>query len=43
VGFKTVQSYSARIKEKLNLANINELMREAIRWQESQEAPRKDE
>ncbi len=32
VGFKTVQSYSARIKEKLNLANINELMREAIRW-----------
>jgi DNA-binding NarL/FixJ family response regulator len=36
VGFKTVQSYSARIKEKLNLANINELMREAIRWQEGQ-------
>ena len=41
VGFKTVQSYSARIKEKLNLANINELMREAIRWQESQESARK--
>lgn len=41
VGFKTVQSYSARIKEKLNLANINELMREAIRWQESQDAARK--
>jgi DNA-binding NarL/FixJ family response regulator len=36
VGFKTVQSYSARIKDKLNLANINELMREAIRWHESQ-------
>ena len=36
VGFKTVQSYYARIKEKLNLANISELMREAIRWQESQ-------
>jgi DNA-binding NarL/FixJ family response regulator len=36
VGFKTVQGYSARIKEKLNLANINELMREAIRWQENQ-------
>jgi len=35
VGFKTVQGYSARIKEKLNLANINELMREAIRWQET--------
>jgi DNA-binding NarL/FixJ family response regulator len=41
VGFKTVQSYSARIKEKLNLANINELMREAIRWQESQETAQK--
>jgi DNA-binding NarL/FixJ family response regulator len=37
VGFKTVQGYSARIKEKLHLANINELMREAIRWHESQE------
>jgi DNA-binding NarL/FixJ family response regulator len=37
VGFKTVQGYSARIKEKLNLSNINELMREAIRWQESQD------
>jgi len=41
VGFKTVQSYSARIKEKLNLANINELMREAIRWQESQDPVRR--
>jgi len=38
VGFKTVQSYSARIKEKLNLANINELMREAIRWHETTSA-----
>ena len=37
VGFKTVQGYSARIKEKLNLSNINELMREAIRWQENQD------
>jgi DNA-binding NarL/FixJ family response regulator len=35
IGFKTVQGYTARIKEKLNLANINELMREAIRWHES--------
>lgn len=35
VGFKTVQGYSARIKDKLHLANINELMREAIRWHES--------
>ena len=42
IGFKTIQSYSARIKEKLNLANINELMREAIRWQESQEISRKN-
>jgi len=42
VGFKTVQSYSARIKEKLNLANINDLMREAIRWQESQAAAPED-
>jgi DNA-binding NarL/FixJ family response regulator len=36
IGFKTVQGYTARIKEKLGLENINELMREAIRWQESQ-------
>ena len=35
IGFKTVQGYTARIKEKLNLANINGLMREAIRWHES--------
>lgn len=35
IGFKTVQGYTARIKEKLHLANINELMREAIRWHES--------
>ena len=37
IGFKTVQSYTARIKEKLNLVNINELMREAIRWHESRD------
>ena len=42
VGFKTVQSYSARIKEKLNLANINELMREAVRWQEEQKTAGKN-
>ena len=35
VGFKTVQAYSARIKEKLNLANATELLREAMRWHES--------
>ena len=35
VGFKTVQAYNARIKEKLKLANGTELLREAIRWHES--------
>jgi DNA-binding NarL/FixJ family response regulator len=38
VGFKTVQSYCARIKDKLRLANANELLREAVRWQESQKS-----
>ena len=37
VGFKTVHAYCARIKEKLNLANINELVFHAIRWHESQQ------
>jgi DNA-binding NarL/FixJ family response regulator len=36
VGFKTVHAYCARIKEKLNLANINELVFHAIRWHERQ-------
>jgi DNA-binding NarL/FixJ family response regulator len=35
VSFKTIQSFSARIKEKLNFANANELLREAVRWHES--------
>ena len=34
VSFKTVQAYCARIKEKLNLANINELIFHAVRWHE---------
>jgi DNA-binding NarL/FixJ family response regulator len=38
VGFKTVQSYCARIKEKLQLANANELLREAVRWHENQQS-----
>ena len=38
VGFKTVQAYCARIKEKLMLANATELLREAIRWHESQQS-----
>ncbi|MEI6196720.1 MAG: response regulator transcription factor [Verrucomicrobiota bacterium] len=37
VGFKTVQAYNARIKEKLRLANATELLREAMRWHESQQ------
>jgi DNA-binding NarL/FixJ family response regulator len=37
IGFKTVQAYCARIKEKLELANATELLREAIRWHESQQ------
>ena len=37
VGFKTVHVYCARIREKLNLANINELAFHAIRWHESQQ------
>jgi DNA-binding NarL/FixJ family response regulator len=37
VGFKTVHAYCARIKEKLNLVNINELVFHAIRWHESQQ------
>lgn len=37
LSFKTVQVYCARIKEKLNLANINELISHAVRWHESQQ------
>lgn len=37
VSFKTVQAFSARIKEKLQLDTINELLREAVRWQEGQQ------
>ena len=36
IGMKTVQVYCARIKEKLNLANATELLREAVRWWESE-------
>ncbi|HEX4122620.1 MAG TPA: response regulator transcription factor [Verrucomicrobiae bacterium] len=38
VSIKTVQAFCARIKEKLNLANANELLREAIRWHDRQNA-----
>lgn len=36
VGFKTVQAYCARIKEKLGLANATELLRAAMHWHENQ-------
>jgi DNA-binding NarL/FixJ family response regulator len=35
VGFKTVQAYCARIKEKLKLANATELLRAAMQWHEN--------
>jgi DNA-binding NarL/FixJ family response regulator len=35
VSVKTVQAYCARMKEKLNLNSATELLREAIRWNES--------
>jgi DNA-binding NarL/FixJ family response regulator len=38
VSMKTVQAFCARIKEKLKLGSATELLREAIRWQESQQA-----
>jgi hypothetical protein len=34
ISIKRVQAYCARIKDKLNLANATELLREAIRWTE---------
>jgi DNA-binding NarL/FixJ family response regulator len=37
IGFKTVQTYCARIKEKLELENATQLLHEAIRWHESQQ------
>ena len=37
ISFKTVQAYYARIKEKLNLTNATELLREAIRWHDGQQ------
>jgi DNA-binding NarL/FixJ family response regulator len=37
VGFKTVHVYCSRIRDKLNLANINELIFQAVRWHESQQ------
>jgi DNA-binding NarL/FixJ family response regulator len=39
VGFKTVQAYCARIKEKLQLANATELLRAAMQWNDQQPTP----
>lgn len=36
ISIKTVQAYAARIKEKLQLSNGAELVREAVRWVEQQ-------
>lgn len=38
VSMKTVQAFCARIKEKLNLASATELLREAVRWHDRQNA-----
>jgi len=38
VSIKTVQAFCARIKDKLNLANANELLREAVRWHDRENA-----
>jgi DNA-binding NarL/FixJ family response regulator len=38
ISVKTVQEYCARIKEKLNLNNATELLREAVRWHDSKDA-----
>ena len=35
VSIKTVQAYCARVKEKMNLNSATELLREAIRWNET--------
>jgi len=34
---KTVESYRARIKNKLNFDSANELMKHAVQWVESEE------
>jgi DNA-binding NarL/FixJ family response regulator len=38
VSVKTIQEYCARIKEKLNLNNATELLREAVRWHDAKDA-----
>jgi DNA-binding NarL/FixJ family response regulator len=36
ISMKTVQVYCARMKEKLSVKTMNELLREAVRWAEGQ-------
>jgi DNA-binding NarL/FixJ family response regulator len=38
LSFKTIQVYCSRIKEKLNLVNVNELIAHAARWNERRPA-----
>lgn len=38
ISMKTVQAFCARIKEKLKLGSATELLREAVRWHESEQA-----
>jgi DNA-binding NarL/FixJ family response regulator len=38
VSIKTVESYRARLKEKMNLRSGTELMRFAVRWAEDKES-----
>jgi DNA-binding NarL/FixJ family response regulator len=38
ISVKTVQAFCARIKEKLELTSATELLREAVRWHDSQQA-----
>lgn len=37
ISMKTVQAFCARIKEKLKLGSATELLREAVRWHESEQ------
>jgi DNA-binding NarL/FixJ family response regulator len=37
ISMKTVQAFCARIKEKLQLANAHELLREAVLWSENRD------
>jgi DNA-binding NarL/FixJ family response regulator len=41
ISFKTVQAFSARIKQKLHLDTATELLREAVRWHEGRQSPGK--